>query len=366
LAEPKRTRATLTIYDVASRAGVSIASVSRVLNGLGTPRAETRERVMQAVAELSFVRDGSARALSNGLKEVVGVVVRRGNETLFEDEYESFLYIDVINRGIEVEAQRRGFDVLLSSVAYNDENVLQRVAAMAGKADGLILHDRMLSAVGIARIAGIVPIVTLAGSPTQGSMNVRCDNESGVRSLVRHLVTDHGYRSVGYLSGRGDSPDNRARARVFESEVNEAGAEAATGLQWQGDYSASGGANVIASLLDAGTKLPRAIVCANDQTALGAIHTLAQRGFKVPQDVAVTGFDDVPVARHLHPPLTTIRQPMQELGAKAFEVLYSRINGANTKHDVVLPVQLIVRESCGCAPSPSTVSGPMLVSKDAR
>jgi LacI family transcriptional regulator len=197
-------------------------------------------------------------------------------------------------------------------------------------------------------------------------MNVRCDNESGIRSLVHHLVIDHGYRSVGYLSGRGDSPDNRARARVFESEVNAAGAEAVTGLLWQGDYSASGGANVIASLLDAGTKLPRAILCANDQTALGAIHTLGQRGFKVPQDVAVTGFDDVPVARHLHPPLTTIRQPMQELGAKAFEVLYSRINGSNTKHDVVLPVQLVVRESCGCAPNPTGVPAQALVNKDGR
>jgi LacI family transcriptional regulator len=224
----------------------------------------------------------------------------------------------------------------------------------------------MLSPVGIARLAGIVPIVTLAGSPTPGALNVRCDNESGIRSLVRHLVIDHGYKTVGYLSGRGDSPDNRARARVFEGEVNEAGADAAMGPSWQGDYSASGGANAIASLLDAGTKLPRAIVCANDQTALGAIHTLAQRGFKVPQDVAVTGFDDVPVARHLHPPLTTIRQPMQELGARAFEVLYSGINGVQTKHDVVLPVQLVVRESCGCAQSPTPSAGPVLAARDGR
>jgi LacI family transcriptional regulator len=321
---------------------------------------------MAAVRELSFVRDGAARALSNGLKEVVGVVVRRGNETLFEDEYESFLYIDVINRGIEVEAQRRGFDVLMSSVAYNDENVLQRVAAMAGKADGLILHDRMLSPVAITKLAGIVPIVTLAGNPTSAAMNVRCDNESGIRSLVRHLVIDHGYRSVGYLSGRGDSPDNRARARVFEGEVTAAGAHAVLGPLWQGDYSASGGAGVIAALLDAGTKLPRAIVCANDQTALGAIHTLAQRGLKVPQDVAVTGFDDVPVAKHMHPPLTTVRQPMQELGARAFEVLYSRISGANTKHDVVLPVQLVVRASCGCPPGATASSGTALIARDGR
>ncbi|MHB8589624.1 MAG: LacI family DNA-binding transcriptional regulator [Candidatus Dormibacteraceae bacterium] len=364
MAEPKKAKSTLTIYDVASRAGVSIASVSRVLNGQGTPRVETRERVMRAVRELSFVPDGAARALSNGLKEVIGVVFRRGGEALFEDEDESLLFMDVINRGIEVEAQRRGFDVLMSSVGFSDENVLQRIASIAGKTDGLILHDRMLSAVGVARLAGIVPIVSLAGSPTPRSMNVRCDNEAGMRALARHLVIDHRYRSVAYLSGRSDSPDNRARARAFEAEVNAAGADVVMGPSWQGNYSAAGGANVIASLLDAGTKLPRAIVCANDQTALGAMHTLAQRGIRVPEDVAVTGFDDVPVARHLHPPLTTIRQPMQELGAKAFEVLYARISGADAKREIVLPVRLVVRESCGCAHSSTPLSGTALHARD--
>src|SRR3984893_9883955 len=335
--EAMRAKGTMTIYDVASRAGVSIASVSRVLNGLGTPRAETRERVMRAVQELSFIPDGAARALSNGLKEVVGVVFRRGGEALFEDEDESLLFQDVINRGIEVEAQRRRFDVLMSSVGFSDENVLPRIASIAGKTDGLILHDRMLSAVGVARLAGIVPIVTLAGSPTPASLNVRCDNESGMRALVRHLVVDHGYRSVAYLSGRSDSPDNRARARAFGAEAAAAGAEIQSGPSWQGNYSAAGGANAIASLLDAGTALPRAIVCASDQTAIGVMHALAQRGITVPHDVAVTGFDDVPVARHLRPPLTTVRQPMQELGATAFKVLYSRISATGGEADVVLP-----------------------------
>ena len=355
--EPKRTKGTLTIYDVASRAGVSIASVSRVLNGQGSPRPETRERVMRAVRELSFVPDGAARALSNGLKEVVGVVFRRGGETAFEDEDESLLFIDVINRGIEVAAQRRGFDVLMSSVGVHDQNVPTRVAAIAGKADGLILHDRMLSGAGIARLAELVPIVTLAGSPTRASMNVRCDNRAGMRALVRHLVADHGYRSLAYLSGHADSPDNRTRARVFAAEAIAGGARIETGPAWQGDYSASGGAQVIASLLDAGRTLPRAIVCANDQTALGVMHALARRGIAVPGDVAVTGFDDVPVARHLHPPLTTVRQPILDLGATAFDVLYSRISGAGGEQDVVLPVRLMVRESCGCAHRPASPPG---------
>ncbi len=346
--DPKRSKGPLTIYDVASRAGVSIASVSRVLNGQGSPRADTRDRVMRAVRELSFVPDGAARALSNGLKEVVGVVFRRGGETFFEGEDESFLFIDVINRGIEVGAQRHGFDLLISSVGFNDDNIASRIGALAGKADGLILHDRMLSAVGIARLADMVPIVTLAGSPTPASINVRCDNESGIRALVRHLVIDHGYRSLGYVSGRSDSPDNRTRSRAFDTEAATAGAEIDTGPAWQGNYSAAGGANVIETLLGTGKKLPRAILCANDQTALGVIHALAQRGIRVPQDVAITGFDDVPVARHLHPPLTTVRQPMQDLGATAFEALYSRISAGGGEPDIVLPVQLVVRESCGC------------------
>ena len=358
MAEAKRTRATATIYDVAGRAGVSIASVSRVLNGQGSPRAETRMRVLRAVRELSFVPDGAARALSNQLKEVVGVVFRRGSEVPFEDEEESLLFIDVINRGIEVAAQRRGFDVLMSSVGIREDGVSTRAAAIAGKADGLILHDRMLSAAGIARLAESVPVVTLAGRPSRVSINVRCDNESGMRALIRHLVTDHGYRSLAFLSGHPDSPDNQARARAFEAQALACGAEIHAAAIWHGDYSASGGARVIASLLDEGRMLPRAIVCANDQTALGVMHALARRGIAVPNEVAVTGFDDVPVARHLQPPLTTVRQPIQELGATAFEVLHSRINGSGGRRDVVLPVRLMIRESCGCAHQPSPLPAP--------
>lgn len=349
LPEPKRPKGPLTIYDVASRAGVSIASVSRVLNGQGSPRAATRDRVLQAVRELGFVPDGAARALSNGLKEVVGVVFRRGDETPFPDEDESFLFIDVIYRGIDLAARRQGFDVLMGSVGFNDGNVEARVAAVGGKADGLILHDRMIPATSITRLASLVPVVTLAGTPVPGAMNVRCDNDEGMRRLVRHLVLDHGYKELGYLSGRIDSPDNHARARAIEAEAKAHGAQVEIGHDWQGDYSAAGGARVISGLLDSGRKLPRAIVCANDQTALGAMHALGRRGLRVPQDVAVTGFDDVPVARHLHPPLTTVRQPMQELGAMAFAVLYSKISTGKGDSDVVLPVQLIVRESCGCA-----------------
>jgi DNA-binding LacI/PurR family transcriptional regulator len=239
-----------TIYDVAATAGVSIASVSRVLNGTGSPRADTRERVLRAVAELGFVPDGAARALSVKLKETVGVVYRRvpkaTSAAVFAEEDENLQFADIINRGIEVAAQRSGFSLLISSVAA-------------------------------------------------------------------------------------------------------AGAELSAGPQWQGSYYGDGGASVIDALTSAGRPLPRAIVCANDLAAVGALHALARHGVEVPESVAVTGFDDIPVARRLRPALTTVRQPIQVLGGTAFELLESLVRNRQPEpRDVVLPTQLIRRESCGC------------------
>jgi LacI family transcriptional regulator len=349
-----------TIYDVARVAGVSIASVSRVLNGRRNPLPDTRERVQQAVAELGFIPDGAARALSARLKEIIGVVIRRPSVTvrdgsIFEDEEESLQFPDLINRGIEVAAQSRDYNLLVSSVDVDDHDYSRRIFALARKSDGLILHDRVLDPGQLERLSRQIPIVTLAGRPTRTTSNVDGDNMTGMRDLARHLVRDHGYRTLAYLGGHVDSPDNLARRAAFEAEVTGGGATFTGGPQWQGNYSAAGGARVIDRLLAGSRALPRAIACANDQSALGVMYALGQRGIDVPGDVAVTGFDDIPVARHLRPQLTTVRQPIQELGATAFEVLYSMIgNGEASRRDVVLPTRLICRESCGCPPDSST------------
>jgi LacI family transcriptional regulator len=348
-----------TIYDVARAAGVSIASVSRVLNGSRNPRQETRERVQQAVTELGFVPDGAARALSARLKEVVGVVIRRvrwvpTTEGSFAEEDESLQFPDVINRGIELAAQERGFNLLLSSVDVDAHDVRARLLALTRKCDGLILHDRLLGPEQLEVLARRVPVVTLANVSTPATVNVQGDNDSGMRALARHLLRDHGYPTIGYLAGLADSPDSMARQQAVAAEAAAAGASLQTGPQWQGNYYASGGTRVIERLIASGASLPRAIICANDQTALGVMYSLGQHGVEVPGHVAVTGFDDIAMARHLRPQLTTVRQPIQEMGATAFELLHSMIsNGLPAEHDVVLPTRLIIRESCGCPP-PST------------
>jgi LacI family transcriptional regulator len=344
-----------TIYDVARVAGVSIASVSRVLNGQRNPRQETRERVLAAVAELGFAPDGAARALSARLKEVVGVIVRRPwptadmDEDLFADEADSLQYPDLINRGIEAAAQRRGFDLLIRSVGITEHDPGGRTLALARKSDGLILHDRVLEPDQMDRLSRQLPIVTLAGYATPTTANVHGDNKSGMRALARHLLRDHGYTTLGYLCGYADSPDSIERQEVLAAEAAAAGAGLECGPEWQGYYFASGGAKVINQLLEEGRELPRAIVCANDQTALGVMSALRKHGIGVPGQVAVTGFDDIPLARHLRTTLTTVRQPIKQLGSTAFDVLYSMLNREPlAARDIVLPTELIRRESCGC------------------
>ncbi len=215
-----------TIYDVARAAGVSIASVSRVLNGRRNPSPEIRGRVQRAASELGYVPDSAARALSVRLKEVVGVVMRRPLSAgspipapvlpagagawdtagllgydAFADETESLQFHDMLNRGVERAAQRRGFDLLLRSVDITDHEAGRRVLAIARKSDGLILHDGVLEPGQIDQISRQVPIVTLAGIPSRTTANVGSDNVAGMRALARHLLYDHGYTTLGYLSG---------------------------------------------------------------------------------------------------------------------------------------------------------------------
>jgi LacI family transcriptional regulator len=327
-----------TIYDVARVAGVSIASVSRVLNGQGNPRVETRQRVLEAVAELGFAPDGAARALSARLKEVVGIVVRLPRShgaSLFADEDKNLQFPDMINRGMGIVAQRHGFDLLIRSVDLDEPDVGRQVFALARKSDGLILHDRV---------------------PTETTVNVHGDNASGMRALAQHLIHNHGYRTIAYLAGHDGSPDSMARGQALADEVAAAGATLVTGEEWRGGYQAATGAQTMERLIASGAELPRAIVCANDQSAMGAAYALARHHIRVPHDVAITGFDDIPVSRHLHPQLTSVRHSIRDLGSTAFATLFAMItepDGPDQRgKEIVLPCTVVRRESCGCKPEP--------------
>ena len=185
-------------------------------------------------------------------------------------------------------------------------------------------------------------------------MNVGCDNDAGMRALVNHLTVDHGYRQPRLPRRVTRTARTTGREpRLRSGRDRASGAEIQTGPAWQGNYSASGGAQVIAALLDRGGELPRAIVCANDQTALGVIHALARRGVGCRATSPSPGSTTFPSRAISIPSLPRSAQPIEQMGATAFDVLYSMISGPGGEPNVVLPVRLMLRESCGCAPAPA-------------
>lgn len=341
-----------TIYDVARRAEVSIATVSRALNGHGYLKAETRKRVLQAVRELNFVPNGPARQLSTRSTKVIALAyVRPAEDQVLEAEEDSFLFIDAVIRGAELAAQRYGYSLLLSGVKEGGSG--QPVVDLTGKADGIMVLGRVLGERRVAGLAQRSPLVQLAGSArSQAAINVRVDNAQGMQAVAHHLMAHHGLRRFAFMAGKAESPDSTARQQAFNTTVAEAGGDVEDeGLGWEADWTAAGASKAMAARIDSGEPLPEVVVCASDPMAIGALQALRDAGIDVPGEVKVTGFDDIPIARHLSPALTTVRQPSQQLGAAGVEALISLIEDRpNAQQDWVLPTQLVVRASCGCPP----------------
>jgi LacI family transcriptional regulator, galactose operon repressor len=196
--------------------------------------------------------------------------------------------------------------------------------------------------------------VLLAGTRRlRGIDYVAADNTGGTRAATRHLLEAHGYRRLAFVAGPRNSPDARARFAGFRAALTEAGRQAPARPDVHGDFTERGGLLAVRELLRRG-KAPEALVVGNDQMAVGAMAALAEAGLSVPEDVALTGFDDIQLARHVRPALTTVHQPMRELGSECVRLLLRRLAepGAPAA-TVLLPTELVVRSSCGCAESGS-------------
>jgi len=339
-----------TIYEVAARAGVSIATVSRVINGYERIRPSTREQVLQAIGQLGFVPNTSARGLSGGSHRIIRLVFKRSpTEDSFELIQESLLFTDAIIRGVERTCGRRGYSLLLGGV--DDDNFDGRIDEMVANCDGLILLDRTLKERLVPVVTKRIPTVLLAGSGrSRSAVTVMVDNHDAMVQLATHLVGDHHLKRLAFLAGFADSPDSMTRRETFCQTAKELGASVEMGSEWYSDYTSVGAAQVVRERLASGVEMPQAIACANDQAAIGAVHALTQAGLRVPQDIAVTGFDDISVARHMSPALTTVHQPIEELGSVAADVLIDQTTSQRrpAMKNIVLPIRLVIRESCGC------------------
>lgn len=340
----------VTIYEVARHASVSIATVSRVLNDYDRIRPSTREQVLRAINELNYVPNTSARGLSGGTKSVIGLVFMR---TPYEDDFEivqeNLLFTDAIIRGVERACSRRGYSLLLRGVDH--DNLGGSIDRLTASCDGIILLDRTLKERFVPAVAKKLPTVLLAGSgKSRSALTVMVDNQDAITHVATHLVEVHHHRQLAFLSGFADSPDSYKRREAFVAAATALGATIEPSPEWVADYTSLGAARVVEHRLASGERMPEAIACVNDQSAIGVIHALTQAGLKVPDDIAVTGFDDIAVARQMTPALTTVHQPVQELGSVAADALMDQVAAQRRPStlNIVLPTKFIVRESCGC------------------
>ncbi len=347
-----------TLYDVAREAGVSTATVSRVVHGHDGVRPATRRRVLEVIEALGFVPDSAAQSMVRGRKEVVGLVAIASRGPDSEVEQEGLLFIEEVLRGVESKLSPLGWPVLMSvRRSADDAGAFQWLQKMSAKVDGLLIAEG-IDAEHMTRLASRLPIVLISGSPDQPKADVvHADNHTGTKALVSHLIERHGRTRLYYVGGPAEAPDAGERRAAFEEEVaRHPGARLAG--SFEGRFVAASGQLAVREILAAPrVDAPDAIVCANDQMAIGAMRELQAAGLRVPEDIAVTGFDDILLGALLAPPLTTVHQPMRLLGERACALLLDRIADPSLPRRVErLPTELIVRESCGCV-TPSLPPG---------
>jgi LacI family transcriptional regulator len=320
-----------TIRDVARAAGVSIATVSRVMHSAQSVRPETRDRVNEAIAELQFTPSRLGRSLAERRHAANGIV--------FPDLAGPY-YAEVV-LGYEVVAAELGRSVLILSTHGRDAAPAM-VEEMAGRCDGLVVMGRTVPDDVVLRLAARkIPLVLLA-RPQIGEIDtVKAENTDSAARLTRRVL-DSGARDLVFAGDPASSPDVSERWAGVQQQV--AGAAGVRLHLEPTDFGEADGAELVRRTL-AGGALPDAFVCSNDELALGVLGALRDAGVDVPGRVRVTGWDDVMAARYAG--LTTVRQPMRELGATAAHLLDEQISqGRTTPRHVVLPTELVIRSSC--------------------
>jgi LacI family transcriptional regulator len=336
-----------TIKDVARVAGVSVATVSRTLNGHANVTAETREHVMGVVARLRFVPSSTARSMITRRTHTVGALLPD-----LHGEYFSELI-----RGIDLAARARGLHLLVSSSHGDAAEAAAALRAMNGRVDGLLVMSPHVSADFLwGNVADDLPAVlmnTHVAGVKHSSFAV--DNHGGACAMVRHLV-GRGHRDIAFIAGPESNFEAQERLRGYRAAIAEL-LPGTTEQVLQGDFTQESGYRA-GSQVVALTRRPSAVFASNDMMAIGCLAALNEAGLRVPHDVALAGFDDVPVSRYVNPPLTTVRARITELGGLALERLASEIEEPERHAPLhqTLRADLVVRQST-TSPPPAAAIG---------
>ena len=339
--EPEGASRARVMSDVAARAGVSHQTVSRVINGHRNVAPQTRERVERAIRDLGYRPNSAARALVTGSTRTLGFV------TVNINQYGPAQTLVGLERAARAAGYSLSVTMLDEATAEAMRDALDRFTAQSVDAVlALATYDDAVEALHLVHTP--LPLVTVQSGGALEEPAVGVDQVAGARLATRHLL-DLGHRTVHHVTGPADSKEARDRIEGWRAELAVAGAHVPVCLH--GDWTPSSGyaaGRRLAERRRAGEEIT-AVFLANDQMALGLLAALHDEGLEVPRDVSVVGFDDLPEAPYLTPPLTTVRQDFAELGHRAVELVLARLAGRDLHLDPVPPV-LLTRASSGPVP----------------
>ncbi|MFC4728125.1 LacI family DNA-binding transcriptional regulator [Coralloluteibacterium thermophilus] len=329
---------TATIKDVAREANVSVASVSRALNGHGSMAEETRARVLQVAKRLNYAPNGMARSLIMRRTHTLGALLPELHGEFFSE----------LIRGIDLAARSNGMHLMVSSSHGNAAEVATALQAMRGRVDGLLLMSPYADAGFLQQnLSDALPTVLMnTRMPGTGISSFSVDNYAAARAMVTHLVAC-GHRRIVHVAGPTENFDAAERRRGYEDALRallpDQRPEVVAG-RFTEESGHAAGARIAAM-----AEPPDAVFAANDSMAIGCLFALGAAGLRVPEDIAVTGFDDIPIARFINPPLTTLRVRIAELGRHAMERLVATVaDQGNPRIETrTLEPELVVRASCG-------------------
>lgn len=331
----------MNLKQIAQLAGTSPATVSRVLNNHPDVRESTRQRVLVVIQQANFRPNAAARSLAAGQTRVIGLVVLRNTARLFSEPYFPLLILGISSA---CNAYDHSVMLWLSKPEY-ERQTIGRITR-GGAIDGVIVSTmRMNDPIVMAFKEDGIPVVLIGRSPQDAEISyVDVENYQGAVAAVEHLWRQ-GRRRIATITGPLDIVSAYDRYNGYMKALTDRDVAVDPALVVEGDYSEISGYYAMQQLL---SQRPTAVFAANDSMALGALRAISQANLRVPDDIAIVGFDDIPIAAQSTPPLTTIRQPIEKAGAMAVEIMVDLVeNPSHSPKRVVLPTELVVRNSCG-------------------
>ncbi|NSW52393.1 MAG: LacI family DNA-binding transcriptional regulator [Anaerolineae bacterium] len=331
---------TPTIKDVARMAGVSIATVSRTINGIDVVNEETVQRVRAAISELNYIPSSAARMLASRKTSTIGLLVPEISGAFFQS----------MLRGIERGTSLADYDLLIYTTQHILANSDRRSPLAENNTDGLLVFAGSLPQAELLRLSrSQFPVVLLHQTAVEGVQlpAVTVENRQGARSLVDHLIEVHGCRRIVYLEGPHEHEDSMWREQGYRASLDAHGIPFDPALIGHGGFNRHLAQAAIEKLLADNIAFD-AVFAGDDDASIGVLVALREAGIAVPQDVAVVGFDDQDFTAALLPSLTTVRAPTEQVGYLAVRQLLRRIQGETVEMKLVLPTALAIRQSCGC------------------